>query len=186
MHNQSVLSCTSIALNNDIAIDVKNIREQFPSIKNNSETIYFDNSATTQKPQQVIDTISSYYEDNCANSGRAEYSLANVLHNKVEDARMHVARFINAESNDIAFTSGATNSLNLVATSWGLNNLADGDEIDLRDARYLHPETAGVDAILKGWLLKDLSDRELEMHGITLFDGLYADILRKEKSKKKK
>ncbi|MBL0184906.1 MAG: chromate resistance protein [Candidatus Obscuribacter sp.] len=55
-------------------------------------------------------------------------------------------------------------------------------EIDLRDSRYLHPETAGIDAILSGWLLKDFSDAELEMHGLALFDGVYADVLRKEKS----
>jgi hypothetical protein len=53
-------------------------------------------------------------------------------------------------------------------------------EIDLRDSRYLHPETAGVDSILKGWLLKEYSDSELETHGIALFDGLHADIVRKE------
>jgi hypothetical protein len=52
-------------------------------------------------------------------------------------------------------------------------------EIDLRDSRYLHPETAGVDSILKGWLLRDYADAELESHGIALFDGLHADILRK-------
>ncbi|MFN8656844.1 MAG: chromate resistance protein [Candidatus Obscuribacterales bacterium] len=55
-------------------------------------------------------------------------------------------------------------------------------EIDLRDSRYLHPETAGVDSILKGWLLKDFSDEQLESHGLALFDGLHADILRKEKA----
>ena len=57
-------------------------------------------------------------------------------------------------------------------------------EIDLRDSRYLHPETAGVDSILKGWLLKQYSDEELEAHGIALFDGLHADIVRKERAGK--
>ncbi|MCC7527550.1 MAG: chromate resistance protein [Candidatus Melainabacteria bacterium] len=54
-------------------------------------------------------------------------------------------------------------------------------EIDLRDSRYLHPETAGIDAILSGWLLNDFSDADLEAHGLALFDGVYADVLRKEK-----
>jgi hypothetical protein len=55
-------------------------------------------------------------------------------------------------------------------------------EIDLRDSRYLHPETAGIDSILKGWLLKEYSDEQLELHGLALFDGLHADILRKERA----
>jgi hypothetical protein len=52
-------------------------------------------------------------------------------------------------------------------------------EIDLRDGRYVHPETAGIDAVLKGWLLARLSDRELEAHGVALFEGLYADLSRR-------
>jgi hypothetical protein len=55
-------------------------------------------------------------------------------------------------------------------------------EIDLRDSRYLHPEIAGIDAILSGWLLNDFSDAELEAHGLALFDGLHADANRKQKS----
>jgi hypothetical protein len=52
-------------------------------------------------------------------------------------------------------------------------------EIDLRDGRYVHPEIAGIDAVLKGWLLARLSDRELEAHGVALFEGLYADLSRR-------
>jgi hypothetical protein len=52
-------------------------------------------------------------------------------------------------------------------------------EIDLRDGRYVHPETTGVDAVLKGWLLARLSDVELEAHGVALFEGLYADLSRR-------
>ena len=54
-------------------------------------------------------------------------------------------------------------------------------EIDLRDGRYRHPETAGVDAVLKGWLLARLSDSELEVHGVVLFEGLYADLSRRNR-----
>jgi hypothetical protein len=54
-------------------------------------------------------------------------------------------------------------------------------EIDLRDSRYMHPETAGVDAILRGWLLAKLSDAELEVHGVGLFEGLYADLSRRNR-----
>jgi hypothetical protein len=52
-------------------------------------------------------------------------------------------------------------------------------EIDLRDGRYGHPETAGIDAVLKGWLLAGLADPELEAHGVALFEGLYADLSRR-------
>ncbi len=69
----------------------------------------------------------------------------------------------------------------------GLRTLAEiVHEIDLRDSHYLHPETAGVDAILKGWLIRELTDGELEVHGIMLFDGLYADVLRRDSAEKKK
>ena len=59
-------------------------------------------------------------------------------------------------------------------------------EIDLRDGRYVHPETAGVDAVLKGWLLAGLSDPELEAHGVALFEGLYADLSRRNRQAPRK
>jgi len=59
-------------------------------------------------------------------------------------------------------------------------------EIDLRDGRYVHPETAGVDAVLKGWLLARLSDSELEVHGVALFEGLYADLSRRNRQPPRK
>jgi hypothetical protein len=54
-------------------------------------------------------------------------------------------------------------------------------EIDLRDGRYVHPETVGIDAVLKGWLLARLSDPELEAHGVALFEGLYAALSRRHR-----
>ncbi|MDP9145418.1 MAG: chromate resistance protein, partial [Actinomycetota bacterium] len=59
-------------------------------------------------------------------------------------------------------------------------------EIDLRDGCYVHPETAGVDAVLKGWLLAGLSDPELEAHGVALFEGLYADLSRRNRQAPRK
>jgi hypothetical protein len=59
-------------------------------------------------------------------------------------------------------------------------------EIDLRDGRYVHPETAGVDAVLKGWLLAGLADTELEAHGVALFEGLYADLSRRNRQAPRK
>lgn len=157
MLSQSTLSCKQITPIFSDSMDVNSVRELFPSIKNNPKTIYFDNSATTQKPSQVIEIIGSYYTHTCANSNRAAYLLANNLHNRVEEARRHVARFINADADDIAFTSGATNSLNLVATSWGLNNFIDGDEVML--CLEDHQST-----ILPWFNLKS----QLERHGKTI------------------
>lgn len=110
-------------------LDAAGIRRRFPAILNNPEILFFDNSATTQKPAEVIDTIADFYRDQCANSGRAAYSWSTKLAARVDRTREVVARFINASANDVAFTSGATESLNLVATLWGLNNLQDGDEV---------------------------------------------------------
>jgi hypothetical protein len=59
-------------------------------------------------------------------------------------------------------------------------------EIDLRDGRYVHPETAGIDAVLKGWLLARLADAELEAHGVALFEGLYADLSRRNRQAPRK
>jgi hypothetical protein len=59
-------------------------------------------------------------------------------------------------------------------------------EIDLRDGRYVHPETAGIDAVLKGWLLAGLADAELEAHGVALFEGLYADLSRRNRQPPRK
>ncbi len=109
----------------------QNIRQQFPIFQSHPEILFFDNAATTQKPKSVIDTITTFYRDNCTNAGRASYPWSTQLSRKIEDSRSAIARLINADPSDVAFTTGATDSLNLVATSWGLNNLQDGDEVML-------------------------------------------------------
>ncbi len=113
------------------ASSFSSIRKQFPAIKENTGTIFFDNAATTQKPQQVIDAMNSFYMQYCVNANRAAYSLSSKLHQQVEITRATIARLINGEATDIAFTSGATDSLNLVALAWGLHNLNDRDEVML-------------------------------------------------------
>ncbi len=105
------------------------IRQQFPALRKNPDVLFFDNAATTQKPAEVIETVTNFYREQCANSGRAAYSWSTKLSARVEQARTELARFIKASVDDVAFTSGATDSLNLVATMWGLNNLQDGDEV---------------------------------------------------------
>jgi cysteine desulfurase/selenocysteine lyase len=80
-------------------------------------------------PQEVIDVITRFNTCERANAGRASYPMSTKLTGRIEEARVHVAGFIGAESEDIAFTSGATESLNTVALAWGLANLKSGDEI---------------------------------------------------------
>lgn len=106
------------------------IREEF-EILNNSNIIYFDNSATTQRPKQVIKQIEDYYKEYCSNSGRGSYPWANKVTKKIEQTRKNVANFLNCNSEEIIFTTGATHSSNMICYSYALSNLKDGDEIML-------------------------------------------------------
>ena len=107
----------------------KEIREQFPLLKNRS-TIYLDNAATSQKPQCVMDAVEQYYRDHNANPLRGLYDLSVEATEAYDDARATVAELINApKKEDIVFTRNATESLNLVAYSYGMNFLRNDDEI---------------------------------------------------------
>ncbi len=97
---------------------------------------YFDNAATTPKPQMVIDAINDYYNLHNANVHRGPNFLAEEATDLYEGARAKVAKFIGAESEEIIFTSGATFGLNLVARSWGEQNLKKGDVIALSRAEH--------------------------------------------------
>lgn len=110
-------------------IDSKHIREQFPILKkwvNNKPLVYFDNGATTQKPQVVIDSIVKYYSEQNANIHRGVHTLSREATELFEASRNTVAAFINAKVGEIIFTAGTTDSINLVAN--GLN-IPKGSEI---------------------------------------------------------
>jgi len=122
------ISCeTTIA--SEESVDVSAIRALFPIFGQRPDTIFFDNASTTQKPAEVIRTIEQYYSRNCSNAGRASYQLSSQTANAIQNSRGKVAQLINGRAEDIVFTSGATDSLNTVALSWGLTNLNDGDEV---------------------------------------------------------
>ncbi|MES2649526.1 MAG: cysteine desulfurase [Bacteroidota bacterium] len=114
-------------------IDVAAIREQFPILKRQIKgkpLVYFDNAATSQKPQCVIDALVDYYSGYNANIHRGIHSLAEEATAAFEATRDTVRDFINACSREeIIFTRGATESINLVAYTWGRQNIAAGDEI---------------------------------------------------------
>jgi cysteine desulfurase/selenocysteine lyase len=113
--------------------DVDSIRRDFPILReviHGKQLVWLDNAATTQKPQSVIDRISSFYEHENSNVHRAAHSLAARSTDAYENARESVRRFLNAPSSqDIVWVRGTTEAVNLVAQSWGRRNLLPGDEI---------------------------------------------------------
>lgn len=109
------------------------IRDDFPILKqriNNELLVYLDSAATSQKPQTVIDTVTNYYQTINANAHRSVYTLGQRATDEYESARKKVQHFINAQSSkEIIFTKGTTDSLNLVASTYGEANIQAGDEI---------------------------------------------------------
>lgn len=111
---------------------VRDFRNDFPifSAKENEGLIYFDNAATSQRPQCVIDAVSDFYKRNNANPLRGLYDLSMRATDEYENARESIARFINAKnSSEIIFTRNASESLNLIAYTYGMQNVNEGDEI---------------------------------------------------------
>ena len=119
--------------------DVYKIRKDFPMLRGlsmqNHPLIYLDSAATSLKPQCVIDAISLYYSDYCANSHRGDYDIAHRVDKEYEEARNTVAKFINADSNEVVFTSGASMSLNVIANGL-IPFIKEGDEILLSEAEH--------------------------------------------------
>src|SRR5437773_4706214 len=115
------------------AYEVSRIREDFPILKttvSGKPLIYLDNGATTQKPRQVIDAIKHFYEHENANIHRGVYYLSQLATDRYEGARHKVRKFINAsEDREIIFTRGTTESINLVASSFGRLRLRADDEV---------------------------------------------------------
>lgn len=112
-------------------------RASFPLLARNPGLVYFDNAATSQKPACVLDAERAYYETANANVHRAAHRLAVAATEAFEGARATVARFLNAANPDeIVFTRGTTEAINLVAQSWGRANLRAGDEILLTELEH--------------------------------------------------
>ena len=108
-----------------------NIKDDFPILKDN-KICYLDSGATTQKPQSVIDAIENYYKTFNANPHRGAYSLSIEATEAYEETRKKISKFINSRhSEEIIFSKNASESLNLLAYSYGLENLKQGDEICL-------------------------------------------------------
>jgi cysteine desulfurase/selenocysteine lyase len=116
------------------------LRADFPILNqkvHGKPLIYFDNAATSQKPRAVIDALVHYYEHDNANVHRGIHELSNRATTAYEAARARTAKFINARSADeIVFTRGTTEGINLVANSWGTKNLKSGDVILLTEMEH--------------------------------------------------
>jgi len=131
--NQIFLGDIPLAKPKNTTLDPLLVRKDFPILServNGRQLVWFDNAATTQKPQSVIDRISYFYEHENSNIHRAAHELAARATDAYEGAREKVRAFINAKSvNEIVFVRGTTEAINLVSQSWGRQNLKDGDEI---------------------------------------------------------
>jgi len=148
--------------------DVSNIRKDFPifSVKiNGQKNTYLDTAASAQKPQCVIDKMCDIYKKAYANVHRGDYALSQSATSEFENARRILQNFIGAKDvREIVFTRNATESINLVAASWGLKNLKAGDEILISEAEHhanlipwqMVAEKTG--ATLKIFKLKDNGD----------------------------
>ena len=115
--------------------EIARIRTDFPILGtqiNNNQLVYLDNGASAQKPQKVIDTLGNFYQSEYANVHRGLHHLSNIATEKYEEVRGKIAGFINARSqNEIVYTTGTTEGINLVAYSWAWPRLQAGDEIIL-------------------------------------------------------
>lgn len=120
--------------------DIKKIREQFPmlngKVMQGHPLVYLDNASTTLKPQCVIDAVNNYLTNETANSHRGDYDLLFNMDMKVLETRKTVAKLVNCDPMEVVFTSGDTMSLNLIARSYGLQYLKQGDEIILSENEH--------------------------------------------------
>lgn len=112
------------------------LKKEFPFFAHHPELIYLDSAATTHKPQAVIDAISTFYAQYNAPIHRGVYHLAEQATAQYEAVREHIARTLGATAHEIIFTSGATESINMVAHAWAAQVLTEGDEIVLSELEH--------------------------------------------------
>ena len=121
-------------------MNINNIKKEFPifdeKIQNN-DLVYLDSANSSQKPKVVIDKISNFYETEFSNVGRSVHTLAVKATNRFEATRDRVQKYLNAKNREeIIFTKGATEAINLVATSYGKKYINKGDEILITELEH--------------------------------------------------
>jgi len=121
-------------------MNINNIKKEFPIFDNkvhNNDLVYLDSANSSQKPRVVVDRIYDFYTKEFSNVGRSVHYLAVAATNLYENTRTSVQKFINAKDvNEIVFTKGATEAINLVASTFGQNHLKDGDEVLLTELEH--------------------------------------------------
>ncbi len=119
---------------------IDNIKKEFPIFDNkvhNNDLVYLDSANSSQKPRVVVDRIYDFYTKEFSNVGRSVHYLAVAATNLYESTRKSVQKFINAKyANEIVFTKGATEAINLVASTYGQNHLNEGDEVLLTELEH--------------------------------------------------
>ena len=121
-------------------MDISEVKSQFPIFSkkiNGKQLVYLDSSNSAQKPLSVIKSLDNFYKNEFSNIGRSIHTLSVNATNKFEETRMNVRKFINASSKDeIIFTKNATESINLVATTFGQQHIKQGDEILITELEH--------------------------------------------------
>ncbi len=129
-----------MAVKTEAKLDAHRLRADFPIFEQEirgKPLAYLDSAASSQKPRQVLDTLRTFYETSYANVHRGVYTLSERATAEYEGARDKIARFINAPaSRELIFTHGATESINLVAYAWGLDNLGPGDTVIVTELEH--------------------------------------------------
>jgi len=121
-------------------MNISNIKKEFPIFDNkvhNNDLVYLDSANSSQKPRVVVDRIYDFYTKEFSNVGRSVHYLAVAATNLYENTRTSVQKFINAkDANEIVFTKGATEAINLVASTYGQSHLNEGDEVLLTELEH--------------------------------------------------
>ena len=110
-------------------MDINRIRQEFQIFRNEPNLAYLDNAAMALKPDRVIKAVDDYYLNYGVNVHRGVYRLSYMATDKYEEARNTIAKFIGAKFEEVVFTRGASSALNLVALSYGMENINEGDEV---------------------------------------------------------
>ena len=123
-----------------MALDIEAIRADFPILDrvlpNGKKLVYFDNAATSQKPQVVIDAMTRYYEEYNSNAHRANHTLADEATTALEEARSKISRYFGTNPENMIYTSGATEAINLVAYGWARYNLQQDDVVVITEMEH--------------------------------------------------
>lgn len=165
-------------------LDVNKIRQDFPMFRNQVKMqgkplIWLDNASTTFKPYCVEKAVDTYYEFETSNSHRGDYDLCANIDKKILDCRETVAHFLNAKTEEIVFTSGTTNSLNLVAFGYGVKYLTSEDEILLTEAEH-------ASNVLPWYKVSEMTGAKIKFIPLDATGRLTAENLRKTITKNTK